>query len=879
MKKIVLFFAILFFAFITEAQNVGIGTNTPNAAAILDISSSNKGLLIPRMNSTQRNAIAAPVKGLMTFDSSKNSFWFYTGNGWKEIAGNTYSSDSALLIGQQTGSIASYNLIGNTISNDSSGYLYDSGGPSGNYGNNENFQHTIFYTSADQLAIDLTVLSNNLESPYDSLIIFDNSGHRYVLLGTSTGTYRFFSQITIQFKSNFANTLAGFAIRWNGVFSGTDNSYDANQSTGWYYNPSKNYMRGGVNANNNWAPDSSGMYSFAFGNNNKAKGNSSTAMGLNSSALGTSSTAMGNGTTATGTLSTALGNNTTASGASSTAMGMLAVASGQASTAIGYYTNARGIYSIAIGNGTNAIGQASTSMGSSTSATGDYSTAMGYGTTASGFHSTAMGYYTKSKSQGGLSIGIYNDSTNAANAISTNPLNRIFQIGNGTGENTRSNAMTVLYNGNIGIGTTTPAALLQAKNGAVLFDGNFGSTPVSGVGTRMMWVPAKAAFRAGNVSGTQWDDANIGQNSFASGSMVTASGNYSTAMGYNSNASLDYCFALGNNVNASGYASTAIGSNTNATASTSTAMGYITTASGNISTAMGYNTTASGNLSTAMGYSTTSKSFGGLSIGLYNDSTIAASNITFNPLNRIFQIGNGTADNARSNAMTVLQNGNVGIGELSPAVPLNFASAAGNKIALWGNAANHYGMGTQPNLMQFYVPSTIEDIAFGYGNSAAFTENMRIKGNGNVGIGTAGPTAKLSVNGTANNATGNWGVFSDARVKTITGNFTDGLNVINQINPIIFNYNDNAPFKISDNQIGIVAQDLEKIAPYMVSKQAYNQFTDLREVNNQAYVFLLINAVKEQQLQLKTQQTAIAEQKQHIDKLEKIVTELSQKMK
>ena len=70
---------------------------------------------------------------------------------------------------------------------------------------------------------------------------------------------------------------------------------------------------------------------------------------------------------------------------------------------------------------------------------------------------------------------------------------------------------------------------------------------------------------------------------------------------------------------------------------------------------------------------------------------------------------------------------------------------------------------------------------------------MRIQGNGNVGIGTNAPTAKLSVNGTANNTTGSWEVFSDDRIKTVTNEFTDGLNVIDQIKPVVFTYNADAP--------------------------------------------------------------------------------------
>lgn len=69
-------------------NNVGIGTTTPNGSAILDISSSTKGLLIPRMTTAERNAIATPATGLMVFDKTTNTFWFYNGNAWTEMSGS-----------------------------------------------------------------------------------------------------------------------------------------------------------------------------------------------------------------------------------------------------------------------------------------------------------------------------------------------------------------------------------------------------------------------------------------------------------------------------------------------------------------------------------------------------------------------------------------------------------------------------------------------------------------------------------------------------------------------------------------------------------------------------------------------------------------------
>lgn len=81
-------------------------------------------------------------------------------------------------------------------------------------------------------------------------------------------------------------------------------------------------------------------------------------------------------------------------------------------------------------------------------------------------------------------------------------------------------------------------------------------------------------------------------------------------------------------------------------------------------------------------------------------------------------------------------NGNVGLqGNTNPRAPLSFASTHGNKIALWGNAdAAHYGIGIQGGTLQLYSAGVNDNIAFGYGNSTAFTQSMLVKGNGNVEI-------------------------------------------------------------------------------------------------------------------------------------------------
>ncbi|HOW35348.1 MAG TPA: tail fiber domain-containing protein [Candidatus Omnitrophota bacterium] len=134
-------------------------------------------------------------------------------------------------------------------------------------------------------------------------------------------------------------------------------------------------------------------------------------------------------------------------------------------------------------------------------------------------------------------------------------------------------------NGNVGIGTgiDAPTAKLQVKDGVVLFDGDIGSTPVSGVGTRFMWIPEKHALRAGHVAEERplvWDDANIGMNSFAAGLNPEASGAQSIALGQNVTAQGQRSVALNSGTQALGLGSLATGGVTQATADWSTAMGF-----------------------------------------------------------------------------------------------------------------------------------------------------------------------------------------------------------------------------------------------------------------------------------------------------------------
>jgi len=81
-----------------SSGSVGVGTTTPNGSALLEIQSTTKGMLFPRMSNAQRNAIASPATGLLIFQTDNTpGFYYYSGSAWKSV--NAFNSNVPHQIG------------------------------------------------------------------------------------------------------------------------------------------------------------------------------------------------------------------------------------------------------------------------------------------------------------------------------------------------------------------------------------------------------------------------------------------------------------------------------------------------------------------------------------------------------------------------------------------------------------------------------------------------------------------------------------------------------------------------------------------------------------------------------------------------------------
>jgi len=559
---------------------------------------------------------------------------------------------------------------------------------------------------------------------------------------------------------------------------------------------------------------------------------------------------------ATGLYSTAIGDGTTASGISSMATGTNTIASGDFSTAFGRTTTASGKNSTTLGFLNIASEMSATAMGSNTTASGQYSTAMGYNTEALGKYSTAIGNNTIAPSYGETAIGKYNTLYTASNSINS-PFDRLFVIGNGTGlistPSFRNDALIVFKSGKITAPSLSIAEIVNDKS--LITKEYFEAKSTMGLeqldeGDGVGW---RLAGRNPNFYG------NIGFNAvdlsltLTSSDVRGATGSYSMASGSSTIASGSSSTAMGRATEAAGSSSTALGRDTKALGNVSTAIGFETRASGIVSTAIGLQSIASGGVSTAMGANTVALSGYETVIGRYNTLYTPNSTTDFSSIDRLFVIGNGTSTNNRSNALTLLKNGDIGIGIDEPNVRLHVAYTSGEDA----NADNGNGS---------IVIGAID------GENIAIDNNELMARNNN-----APATLNLQKDGGSVKVGGSIVHTSDRRLKRDISQLPYGLKEILQLQPKEYYWKNREQ---DHKSLGLIAQEVQPIIANVVTTE--NDEAKTLGVSYTELIPVLIKAIQEQQELIKALQLKVGNQETYIkdrdSKIEGLTAEFNQRL-
>ncbi|MCB9185561.1 MAG: tail fiber domain-containing protein [Flavobacteriales bacterium] len=330
-----------------------------------------------------------------------------------------------------------------------------------------------------------------------------------------------------------------------------DDNANTDNDGRFFFDKSKGAFRAGLVTGSQWNDANRGLYSFAAGNEVTASGEAAMALGQGASATGDNSFAWGSDVNASGANAVAIGNQTTASGNSSYASGLQSNASGilsvaigfqanateigsfavgsevsstaESAIAIGYRANASGVKSLAFGRNVDATGQQSIVFGHENTTSGRYSMGWGVDLTASGYNSMALGKETSALSSFEMVVGrantLYTPGNTTGGWVGTD---RLFTVGNGTGTSNRSNALTILKNGNTGIGTSAPSATLHVDGTMRYVDGNqaAGFVATSDANGNITWTDPTTISTAADADG---DATNELQTLSQSGTDVTLS--------------------------------------------------------------------------------------------------------------------------------------------------------------------------------------------------------------------------------------------------------------------------------------------------------------------------------------------------------------------
>ncbi|MFK5855335.1 MAG: tail fiber domain-containing protein, partial [Bacteroidota bacterium] len=440
---------------------------------VLDVQSTSKGMLIPRLTTSQRTTIGSPATGLLVYDTQTKSFWFYDVS-WKEIYGsnnNTILADTDGDTKVEVEQTSDEDAISLTIAG-TEFFVFDGAhmnvlNSGGSVFIGENAGINDDYSSNSNVAIGKNALEDNTVGGFNIAIgnyTLNNNVAKSGNIAIGNNAMRYF---------NNSATLGSPYSTAIGMNSLTGSSTPAS-NTGTY-----NTAVGAFSLNKN----TSGYNNVAVGNNSLTDN----TVGYSNSGLGYHS--LSNNTT--GRFNTAVGTNALYSNVAkggNTAIGYYAMYYANSSTSATISSNTAIGYGALRGstNSSNNTGTLNVSIGSSTlynNTSGSYNAVLGHyalNSNTTGSNNVAIGYYAGDDNLTGNYNILIGDNVNALYGSSSNRMN----IGNtiyGTG----------MYQSTykIGIGVASPdealdvRGTLQVKNssglGNIIIDGTSGNSEVT----------------------------------------------------------------------------------------------------------------------------------------------------------------------------------------------------------------------------------------------------------------------------------------------------------------------------------------------------------------------------------------------------------------
>lgn len=427
---------------------VGIGTTSPNTSTALDIVSSNKGIRIPNVTltgTTDTTTIVSPAASLLVYNTAT------AGTAPNNVIPGYYynSNTSALPVWTRLNTSATADTLGWTKALTTS---------------------TKATRSDDQYVTGKVGIGNfSASSPKTNLQVIGNGsvGARNLNV-TGVNAFAVGDTNTVTGKNSFSVGQANT----NAAESSIAGGYVSRIESGYGYSIALGFM-----------DTVAASAAACFGYSNKITAIGGLTGGMNNKVTAPYSAAFGINNVISATSGLSLGSKNNTSGDNSISLGYTNFNGGENSIAAGYFTRIENSYdnsivsgmtdtvaaalSAVFGWGNKTTGGASLICGERNKVTAYAGTALGRFNNADGEASFSSGIYTTAPSMAETSIGVYSTNYTPAGGSSVfAPTDRLFNVGNGTSISGRADAFTILKNGNIGIGTASPAYNITFANGA-----------------------------------------------------------------------------------------------------------------------------------------------------------------------------------------------------------------------------------------------------------------------------------------------------------------------------------------------------------------------------------------------------------------------------